>query len=120
MLYGAFVVFSLVLVFAFGIGYTEGAKFAKEEIIKPKACAPYIKKTGKDVEKTAYCARILQDGNEIARGRIIFEGSERIFLYVKEIRVNDKQENELIRVPKSFPIHNAVIERVDTEDVIPQ
>jgi hypothetical protein len=120
MLYGAFVVFTCILVIAFGIGYSEGVTFAKEEIIKPKACAPYVKKAGKDVEKTAYCARVVENGKEIARGRIIMENSERIFLYVKEITVNDKQENEVVRVPKSFPIHNAIIERVDTEDVKPQ
>lgn len=123
-----FILFIFILIIPM-LGYTIGRDFAFEQIINPKECSPHhvqvevnskIKKTYKETKKTANCVRILQDNNEIARGRVIAENSERIFLYIKEIRVNGKQENEVIRVPKSFPIHNAVIERVDTEDVILQ
>jgi len=117
LLYGVLIAITSMLILAFGLGYKEGAKYAQEEIIKPKNCAPYIKKTGKDIEKTAYCSRIIQDDNEVARGRLIAFNSERIFLYVREAKTGDDGVERDVRIPKSFPIRNAIIERVDTEDV---
>lgn len=107
--YGIFIAFTSVLLLGFALGYKEGANFAQEEIIKPKSCAPYVKETGKSVEKTAYCARVVIADKEVARGRVIAFNSERIFLYVKE---------KAVRVPKSFPIRNAIVERVNTESIL--
>lgn len=115
--YGIFITFTSVLLLGFALGYKEGANFAQEEIIKPKSCAPYIKETGRNVDKTAYCARVIMGGKEIARGRVIAFNSERIFLNVKKYSTNAKQERKEFRVPKSFPIRNAIVERVNTEDI---
>ncbi len=99
-------------------GFSAGAEYAKDYIIHPKACTPFVKNMGKEIPKTAPCVRLLIGEKEIVRGREIARNSERIFLYVKEVRKDNEQKEIEVRVPKSFPIRNAIIERVDTEDVL--
>lgn len=99
------------------LGYTEGKKVAKDYVVDATGCVQLRTKNKKvETDKKANCVALVQDEKEIARGRVIAQNSERIFLYVREYRVNDKQEKEEIMVPKSYPIRDAIIERVDTED----
>lgn len=105
------------------IGMEEGKKDATEYIVNAEVCAarymtlkdrdPNIKSGGKG----AICVRLIQNNKEVVRGRVIATTNRRIFLYVKAFRLNDKQEKEEIRVPKSYPIRNVIIERVETEDI---
>ncbi|MGJ8619470.1 MAG: hypothetical protein ACSHWN_03980 [Methylophilaceae bacterium] len=103
-------VITLVLLVGLG-GYYRGQKLAKDYIVYPNNCAGDLTgKSGK--EKVAICVAVLNDGNEIARGRIIASTKERIFLYIKN------EDNA--RITRSYPIHNAIIERVDTELSLPE
>jgi len=102
------------------LGYQEGQKIA-QDVKNATGCVPHdienaerkvIKKDDK-VKPRANCVRVLQEGKKAVRGRVIATNSQRIFLYVRETQ----QDNKVIRVTKSYPIRNTVVERVDTEDI---
>lgn len=100
------------------IGYSAGKSVAYDDIITPpKECAPYlsaIKKTQKFV-RLVNCVRILKDEAEITRGRLIAVNSERIFLYVPKLIVDENAKRTVIHVPVSMPLQDVVIEQVETE-----
>ncbi len=99
-------VITLVLFIGLG-GYHQGQKLAKDYIVYPKNCATDL--TGEPgKEKVAICVAVFNDGNEVARGRVIAITKERIFLYIKG------EDNT--RISKSYPMRNAIIEHVGTED----
>lgn len=99
-------VITLVLFIGFS-GYYQGQELARDYIVDPKNCAGDL--TGKPgKEKVAICVAVFNDGSEIARGRVIASTKQRIFLYIKG------EDNT--RISKSYPVRNAIIERVETED----
>jgi len=120
--YGILILALMFLIVVPAWGYAEGKAVAEDFIINSDRCfrhyvdGPRPEEAKGKREKVAICVSV-DNGQGIVTGRQIARNSQRIFLYVKDYRINDKGQKEAIRIPKSYPIRNAVIERVDTEDM---
>lgn len=115
LMYGAVLLVSAFFLMLPLEGYSLGEKYAKDYIKNPKECKPLEKGNTKEIEKKASCVRLLNGDVELVRGREIARNSERIFLYVKEMKIDAQQKGKEVWVPKSYPIRNVIIERVETE-----
>lgn len=85
------------------IGISAGRSNAHEYVISPQRCGTVSKRDVK-AARGASCLRVIKDGKELARGRVIDQTSTRVWLWVKQPwRV------------MSVPIEDATLEQVELE-----
>jgi hypothetical protein len=79
---------------------TTGERYAKNEIINPKSCAPLHS------HKKPTCVRVIIKGCEVARGREIDRTDKRLFLYIRSTQKPITME---------LPLNDAIVETVFDE-----
>jgi hypothetical protein len=87
-------------------GLPSGREQAKNEVLAPLSCIGQPVKREQDPDRQSHCLRVMRDGKELARGRLIEYGADRVFLY------QPSTKHWL-----SVPLSNAIVEEVDSLDI---